>query len=144
MDAEASGRAGGMDAREAWTLISLHSFHSLHSFLSTTASAAFKATSASDPMEDSTSSSHDTPNEERHHVYIVECSDGTLYTGYTTDVERRVREHNEGTAAKYTRGRRPVTLVHTEAYATQSAAMRREYRIKQLRRPEKERLIEKV
>jgi len=92
-------------------------------------------------MEDSTSSSHGTPNEERHHVYIVECSDGTWYTGYTTDVERRVAEHNDGTAAKYTRGRRPVTLVHTESFETKSAAMAREYRIKQLRRRQKERLV---
>jgi putative endonuclease len=77
-----------------------------------------------------------------HHVYIVACNDGTFYTGYTTDVERRVQEHNDGTAAKYTRGRRPVTLVHTESFAEKSAAMSREYRIKQLRRPQKEALIE--
>jgi putative endonuclease len=95
-------------------------------------------------MADPTPSDADRPGEADHHVYIVECSDGTLYTGYTTDVERRVREHNAGTAAKYTRGRRPVSLVHTEAYATKSAALRREYRIKQLRRPQKERLIEEA
>jgi putative endonuclease len=76
-----------------------------------------------------------------HFVYIVECSDGTYYTGYTTNVERRVAEHNDGTAAKYTRGRRPVTLVHVETYDTQSAAMQREYAIKQLRRAAKERLV---
>jgi len=76
-----------------------------------------------------------------HHVYIVECSDGTYYTGYTTDVDRRVAEHNDGTAAKYTRGRRPVTLVHVETYDTQSEAMQREYAIKQLRRAAKERLV---
>ena len=76
-----------------------------------------------------------------HHVYIVACADGTYYTGYTTDVERRVAEHNEGTGAKYTRGRRPVELVHTETYDNQAAAMRREYAIKQLRRAEKEQLI---
>jgi len=77
-----------------------------------------------------------------HHVYVVECSDGTYYTGYTTDVERRVSEHNDGTAAKYTRGRRPVTLVHVETYASQSEAMQREYAIKQLRRGAKEQLIQ--
>jgi len=93
-------------------------------------------------MADPTSSDADRSGEADHHVYIVECSDGTLYTGYTTDVERRVREHNEGTAAKYTRGRRPVTLVYTEAFESQSAAMTREYRIKQLRRSQKERLVE--
>lgn len=77
-----------------------------------------------------------------HHVYIVACEDGTYYTGYTTDVERRVAEHNEGTGAKYTRGRRPVELVHAETYASQSEAMQREYAIKQLRRAEKEQLIQ--
>ena len=78
----------------------------------------------------------------KHHVYIVACRDGTYYTGYTTDVARRVAEHNAGDGAKYTRGRRPVELVHVETYATQSAAMQREYAIKQLRRAEKENLID--
>lgn len=77
-----------------------------------------------------------------HWVYVVECSDGTYYTGYTTDVERRLREHNDGTGAKYTQGRAPVTLLHTEQFETQSAAMRREYEIKQLTRSQKERLID--
>lgn len=77
-----------------------------------------------------------------HHVYILECADGTYYTGYTTDVERRVDEHNAGTAAKYTRGRTPVEVIHTETYDSQSAAMQREYAIKQLRRPAKEKLVE--
>lgn len=76
-----------------------------------------------------------------HHVYIVECSDGTYYTGYTTDVERRIEEHNDGVGAKYTRGRRPVELVHTEAFDTRSDALRREHRIKELRRSAKEALI---
>ena len=77
-----------------------------------------------------------------HHVYILECADGTYYTGYTTDVERRVAEHNEGTAAKYTRGRTLVEVIHTETFDSQSAAMQREYAIKQLRRPAKEELVE--
>ena len=76
-----------------------------------------------------------------HFVYIVRCSDGTLYTGYTTDVERRVAEHNAGTGAKYTRGRRPVRLVYQEAHATVTEAMQREYAIKQLRRRNKEQLF---
>lgn len=76
-----------------------------------------------------------------HFVYIVECNDGTFYTGYTTDVDRRVAEHNEGTGAKYTCGRRPVELVHVESFDTQSGAMQREYAIKQLDRSAKERLI---
>ncbi|HHP7238310.1 GIY-YIG nuclease family protein [Longibacter sp.] len=80
-------------------------------------------------------------DETTHVVYIVECYDGTYYTGYTTDVERRVEEHNTGTGARYTRGRTPVEVVYTETYETQSAAMSREYAIKQLRRPQKERLV---
>jgi putative endonuclease len=77
-----------------------------------------------------------------HYVYVVECSDGTYYTGYTTDVERRVAEHNDGTGAKYTRGRGPVELVHVESFDTQSEAMQREHAIKQLRREAKETLVE--
>ena len=76
-----------------------------------------------------------------HYVYVLECADGSLYTGYATDVERRVREHDAGEGAKYTRGRTPVELVHTEAFETRSAAMSREYEIKQLSRAEKERLV---
>ena len=76
-----------------------------------------------------------------HYVYVLECSDGTYYTGYTTNVDRRLAEHNDGTGAKYTRGRQPVTLVHMETYETQSAAMQREHAIKQLRREAKESLI---
>ncbi|MFC7113927.1 GIY-YIG nuclease family protein [Natronoarchaeum sp. GCM10025703] len=77
-----------------------------------------------------------------HYVYVLECADETLYTGYTTDVERRVNEHDSGAGAKYTRGRTPVELVHTEEYETKAAAMSREYEIKQLSRSEKEQLIE--
>lgn len=78
-----------------------------------------------------------------HYVYMLECADGTLYTGYTTDVERRLDEHDSGAGAKYTRGRTPVDLVHSESYDTRSAAMAREYEIKQLTRAEKEQLIER-
>ena len=77
-----------------------------------------------------------------HHVYVVECSDGTLYTGYTTDVERRVEEHNSGEGAKYTRGRTPVEVVHVEEYTTRSEAMSREAEIKKMSRKEKERLVD--
>lgn len=87
------------------------------------------------------SSRNETDDSDHHYVYIVECSDGSYYTGYTTDVERRVAEHNDGTAAKYTRGRRPVELVHVESFDDQSAAMQREYAIKQQRRKAKERLV---
>ena len=79
-----------------------------------------------------------------HYVYVLECSDGTLYTGYTTDVERRVREHDDGEGAKYTRGRTPVELVYAERHETRSAAMQREHEIKQLSRAEKDRLIERA
>ena len=80
---------------------------------------------------------------ESHYVYVLRCADGTLYTGYTTDVERRVAEHDAGDGAKYTSGRGPVELVHREAYPSRSAAMSREYAIKSLSRAAKERLIER-
>ena len=76
-----------------------------------------------------------------HHVYVVECADGTYYTGYTTDVDRRVAEHDAGEGAKYTRGRAPVELRHVESYDSKSAAMSREYELKQLSRAEKEALV---
>ena len=70
-------------------------------------------------------------------VYIVECSDGTLYTGCTNDVFKRVANHNFGRAAKYTRYRRPVKLVHYESHPTKGAALKREHAIKQFSREEK-------
>ena len=76
-----------------------------------------------------------------HYVYVLECADGSLYTGYTTDVERRVAEHNAGDGAKYTRGRTPVEVIHVETFDTKSAAMSREYEVKQLSRAAKERLV---
>ena len=76
-----------------------------------------------------------------HYVYVLECADGSYYTGYTTDPERRVAEHDAGEGAKYTRGRTPVELVHRERHETRSAAMSREYEIKQLDRAAKERLV---
>ena len=78
-----------------------------------------------------------------NYTYIVKCSDGSLYTGWTTDVTRRVKEHNEGKGAKYTKSRRPVELVYYEAFETKQEAMKREYAIKQLSREEKEKLIQK-
>jgi putative endonuclease len=81
-------------------------------------------------------------SEENHYVYIISCNDDTLYTGYTKDnVTERVQQHNNEEAAKYTRGRTPVTLVHTESFETKSNAMSREYEIKQLTRSEKEQLL---
>ena len=78
-----------------------------------------------------------------NYTYVVKCSDGSLYTGWTTDVTRRVKEHNEGKGAKYTKSRRPVELVYYEAFETKQDAMKREYAIKQLSREEKEKLIQK-
>lgn len=75
------------------------------------------------------------------YVYVVECSDGTLYTGYTTDVGCRVAEHDAGEGAKYTAGRTPVMLRHVEYHASRSAAQRREHEIKSLTRRQKERLL---
>ncbi|WP_229120677.1 GIY-YIG nuclease family protein [Halapricum desulfuricans] len=79
---------------------------------------------------------------DEHHVYVLRCADDTFYTGYTTDVERRVEEHQAGQGAKYTRGRTPVELLHVESYETRSEAMSREYEIKQLSRADKERLVD--
>ena len=77
----------------------------------------------------------------KHYIYILRCADGTFYTGYSTDPERRARVHNSGKGAKYTRSRLPVKLVYTEEFDDKSEAMRREYAIKQLSRAEKEKLI---
>ncbi len=73
--------------------------------------------------------------------YILECSDGTYYTGWTTDPQRRLRQHNAGRGAKYTRSRRPVRLVYVEEQPDRSSAMRREFQIKQMSREAKEKLI---
>lgn len=78
---------------------------------------------------------------EKHYVYILKCADGTYYTGYTTDPERRTQVHNSGKGAKYTRARRPVELIYTEEYDDKIEAHRREYAIKQLTRAEKEKLM---
>ena len=74
-------------------------------------------------------------------MYVLRCADGTLYTGYTTDLERRVAEHDAGEGAKYTRGRTPVALVHAEAHPSRSAALSREHAVKAMDRRAKERLV---
>lgn len=76
-----------------------------------------------------------------HQVYLLRCADGSYYTGYTTDVDRRVAEHNAGDGAKYTAGRTPVELVHVEDHPSPSAALAREHEIKSLSRDAKERLV---
>lgn len=79
-----------------------------------------------------------------HIVYIVRCSDDTLYTGYTTDLEKRITEHNSDIrGAKYTKARRPVTLVYSETFSTKSEALKREHALKKLTRAEKLSLITK-
>ena len=75
------------------------------------------------------------------YLYILRCGDGTLYTGITTDVSRRLEAHRQGRWAKYTRGRGPLELVYQESCGTHSQALRREYAVKQLSREEKECLI---
>ena len=75
-----------------------------------------------------------------HFVYMVRCADGTLYTGYARDPEKRANAHNTGRGAKYTATRRPVTLVYSEACESRSAALKREYQLKSLTRVEKEAL----
>lgn len=80
--------------------------------------------------------------EKRHFIYILECADGTFYTGYATDVSKREWEHNNSDkGAKYTRCRRPCKVIYTEEYPTRSEAQKRESEIKKLSRKEKIRLI---
>lgn len=82
--------------------------------------------------------------EKKNFVYILECCDGTYYTGWTVNLEKRLKIHNEGTgpkAAKYTRGRRPVKLVYFEECENKSEALKRELAIKKLTKEEKQRLI---
>jgi putative endonuclease len=75
------------------------------------------------------------------YVYIISCSDNSLYTGTTTDISRRVKEHDSGKGGGYTRARLPVKLVHKETCSTRSLALKREFRIKCLTRDEKLALI---
>jgi putative endonuclease len=80
----------------------------------------------------------------RAYVYLLRCADGTLYCGWTTDPERRERQHQAGTASRYTRRRRPVEMVWVCEVADRSAALREEWRIKQLTRDEKWALVRGV
>jgi len=75
------------------------------------------------------------------YVYILRCADGSLYTGITTDLDRRCKQHNAGTASRYTRSRLPVELVYQEARDSQSKALKRELEIKALTRQQKQSLI---
>lgn len=75
------------------------------------------------------------------YVYILKCSDNTLYTGWTVDVENRIKIHNSGKGAKYTRGRTPVDLIYVESFNDKTEAQKREYEIKKLSRTKKLNLI---
>jgi putative endonuclease len=77
------------------------------------------------------------------YTYILRCADGSLYTGWTTDLEGRLRAHNSGKGAKYTRSRLPVEIVYFETFETKSEAMSREWHLKRLSRAEKLALINK-
>ena len=79
-----------------------------------------------------------------NYTYILRCADGSLYCGWTNRLEERVRAHNEGKGAKYTKTRRPVELVYFERFATKEEAMSREYHIKQLKRSQKQALIDEM
>lgn len=76
------------------------------------------------------------------HLYILRCGDGSLYTGITTDVEKRFEAHQSGKGAKYTRGRGPLEIVYRESCGSRSDASKREWQVKQLTREEKLELIE--
>ena len=75
-----------------------------------------------------------------NYAYLVRCSDGSLYAGWTNDIEKRLQSHNAGTGAKYTRARLPVTLAYLETFDTKSEAMKREAALKKLTHQQKEQL----
>ena len=76
-------------------------------------------------------------NEKQHTFYVLECNDGSYYAGYTNDLVKRVKVHNEGKGAKYTRAKRPVSCIYSEFYETKQEAMQAEYAFKQLTRNQK-------
>ena len=76
-----------------------------------------------------------------NYTYILECKDGTYYTGWTNNLEKRLKDHNEGRGAKYTKARLPVSLIYYEEFQTKEEAMRREYAIKHMTRKEKEKIM---
>ena len=79
---------------------------------------------------------------QKNYTYILKCSDGTLYTGWTNDLTKRLKAHNDGRGARYTKTRRPVVRAYYESFSSKEEAMRREYEIKHLTRKEKEKLIQ--
>lgn len=79
----------------------------------------------------------------KHYFYVLECQDHSYYAGYTNNLEHRVKVHNQGKGAKYTRGRTPVELVYYETFETKTEAMQAEYRFKQLTRRDKQKWMTK-
>lgn len=79
--------------------------------------------------------------EKTNYIYILQCADSTLYTGWTTDLESRLKAHNSGSGAKYTRGRGPVRLLYSEAFDTKGEALKREKQIQKLTRIKKLKLM---
>ncbi len=79
--------------------------------------------------------------EKKDCVYILECNDGTLYTGWTNDIDKRFKAHDDGKGAKYTKGRRPLKLVYLEELETKSEALKRENEIKKMTKDKKRQLI---
>jgi putative endonuclease len=82
------------------------------------------------------------PQSNAHYVYVVRCANGSLYTGYTKDIEARIAAHNEGKGGRYTRAHRPVELIASWSFATKREALQVEYRIKQLPRQKKLELVQ--
>ena len=76
-----------------------------------------------------------------NYTYILECKDGTYYTGWTNNLEKRLKDHNNGRGAKYTKARLPVSLIYYEEFQTKEEAMSREYAIKHMTRTEKDKLV---
>lgn len=79
--------------------------------------------------------------ENNHYFYVLHCKDDSLYAGYTNNLERRIKLHNEGKGAKYTRGRGPVELVFAKSFANKSDALKAEYAFKQWKRSKKEKFL---
>ncbi len=79
--------------------------------------------------------------EQNNYTYVLLCADGSFYTGWTNDLDKRLAAHNNGTGGKYTRSRRPVKLLYFEQFSTREEAMRREYEIKHMSREQKKKLV---
>lgn len=109
-----------------------------------------KENQSTKPTKQSKSNKQIKPNEsiepikphksKKNYTYMVRCRDGSFYTGWTNNLEKRIDAHNAGTGARYTKSRRPVELIYHECFATKEEAMRREWEIKQLNHKQKEKL----